>query len=71
MGKKIFKVLSIDGGGIRGLIPAMILEVIEAKVGPVCKTFDLIAGPSTGGIIALGLTRPREPVNDEQRHTAR
>ena len=70
MGKKKFKVLSIDGGGIRGLIPAMILQVIEAKVGPVCKTFDLIAGTSTGGIIALGLTRPREPGSGFPAHRA-
>ena len=51
------KILSIDGGGIRGIIPALILSKIESiKNKPVCELFDLIAGTSTGGIIALGLT---------------
>jgi len=51
------KILSIDGGGIRGIIPAMILEEIEKKTGePAAKLFDLIAGTSTGGLLALGLT---------------
>jgi patatin-like phospholipase/acyl hydrolase len=49
-------VLSIDGGGIRGIIPARILQQIEQQVGrPLCEVFDLVAGTSTGGILALGL----------------
>ncbi len=53
------KVLSIDGGGIRGIIPAMILAEIEARTGgSIAEMFDLIAGTSTGGILALGLTMP-------------
>ena len=52
------KILSIDGGGIRGIIPSMILSDIEKKVGkPVGECFDLIAGTSTGGILALGLSK--------------
>jgi patatin-like phospholipase/acyl hydrolase len=52
------KLLSIDGGGIRGIIPAMILAEIEDKTEKrVAKMFDLIAGTSTGGIISLTLTR--------------
>lgn len=55
-----FRILSIDGGGIRGIIPAMVLAEIERRTGkPVCELFDLIAGTSTGGILALGLTKPR------------
>ena len=55
----MFKVLSIDGGGIRGIIPAMVLAEIEERTGrPVAEKFDLIAGTSTGGILALGLTMP-------------
>lgn len=51
------KVLSIDGGGIRGIIPAVILGEIERLAGkPCCELFDLIVGTSTGGILALGLT---------------
>lgn len=50
------KILSIDGGGIRGAFPAAFLAEIEEKVGsPLYEYFDLIAGTSTGGIIALGL----------------
>ena len=57
----MFKVLSIDGGGIRGVIPALILTEIEKRAKtPISKLFDLIAGTSTGGIIALGLTKPNE-----------
>jgi patatin-like phospholipase/acyl hydrolase len=53
------KVLSIDGGGIRGLIPAMVLAEIERRTSrPTSEVFDLVAGTSTGGILALGLTKP-------------
>ncbi|MDP1832774.1 MAG: patatin-like phospholipase family protein [Geothrix sp.] len=56
-----FRILSIDGGGIRGLIPALVLAELERQTGrPVADCFDLIAGTSTGGILALGLTRPGE-----------
>ncbi len=53
------KVLSIDGGGIRGIIPAMVLAEIERRTGrATSQLFDLVAGTSTGGILALGLTKP-------------
>src|SRR5215208_2707045 len=53
------KVLSIDGGGIRGIIPAMILAEIEGRTGKrTAEVFGLVAGTSTGGILALGLTKP-------------
>lgn len=53
------RVLSIDGGGIRGLIPAVVCEHIEKESGePIHKLFNLIAGTSTGGIIAMGLALP-------------
>jgi len=53
------RVLSIDGGGIKGIIPATVLAYIEERTGrPISNLFDLIAGTSTGGIIALGLTKP-------------
>ncbi len=56
---KLWRILSIDGGGIRGLIPATILSVIEERTGkPIAQLFDIIAGTSTGGILALGLTKP-------------
>ncbi|MBX3238312.1 MAG: patatin-like phospholipase family protein [Chitinophagaceae bacterium] len=63
-GRYRFKILSVDGGGIRGIIPCTILKYIEEKTGNnISSMFDLIAGTSTGGIIALGLTKPKEDIN--------
>jgi patatin-like phospholipase/acyl hydrolase len=57
-----FKILSIDGGGIRGLLPAQFLAQIENSLKEEGKGkwkihnyFDLICGTSTGGIIAIAL----------------
>lgn len=59
------KILSIDGGGIRAIIPCMILAEIEKRTQkPIFSLFDLIAGTSTGGITALGLTKPKLDPND-------
>ncbi|CAI9110129.1 OLC1v1010105C1 [Oldenlandia corymbosa var. corymbosa] len=62
---KFATVLSIDGGGIRGIIPAQILAFLEAKLqeldGPdarIADYFDVIAGTSTGGLIATMLAAP-------------
>ena len=50
------RVLAIDGGGIKGVFPAAFLVELEDQLGePIADYFDLIAGTSTGGIIALGL----------------
>jgi uncharacterized protein len=69
--KKLFKVLAIDGGGIRGIIPAMVLAKIEEIRGePACKIFDLIAGTSTGGIIALGVNVPEAGAAKKPRWSA-
>jgi len=55
--QKSFRILSIDGGGVRGIIPARILQAFEEITAkPISKIFDLIVGTSTGGLIALGLT---------------
>ena len=55
-----YKILAIDGGGIRGIIPAIILTEIEKRTQKqIFSLFDLIAGSSSGGILALGLTKPR------------
>ena len=54
----IFRILSIDGGGIKGIFPAQVLAYLEENCldgGPIGDYFDLITGTSTGGIIALGL----------------
>ncbi len=50
------RVLSIDGGGIKGVFPAAFLAEIERGLPePLWRYFDLIVGTSTGGILALGL----------------
>jgi patatin-like phospholipase/acyl hydrolase len=53
-----FRILAIDGGGICGILPAAVLAELETRFlggGSIAGHFDLIAGTSTGGIIALGL----------------
>ncbi|MFN8397661.1 MAG: patatin-like phospholipase family protein [Bacteroidia bacterium] len=68
-GGKVF-LLSIDGGGIRGIVPAAILTQIEAQTGKrAYQIFDLIGGTSTGGIITIGLTSPN-PMPDGKPFTA-
>jgi patatin-like phospholipase/acyl hydrolase len=65
--KELVKVLSIDGGGIRGIIPALVLAEIEKRTeSAASELFDLVAGTSTGGIIALGVTAPAEQAPGEQ-----
>jgi uncharacterized protein len=50
------RILSIDGGGIMGTFPAAFLATYEEELGrPIGEYFDLIAGTSTGGILAIGL----------------
>jgi patatin-like phospholipase/acyl hydrolase len=50
------RILSIDGGGIKGVFPGSFLATLEQSLGqPIATYFDLIVGTSTGGIIALGL----------------
>lgn len=64
--KRDITILSVDGGGIRGIIPAMVLRELEKRIAlrkenrPLCRCFDLMAGTSTGSIIALGLSAPAE-----------
>ncbi|KAL8117589.1 hypothetical protein AgCh_015463 [Apium graveolens] len=67
---KMVTLLSIDGGGIRGIIPGTILAFLESKLqeldGPsarIADYFDVISGTSTGGLVTTMLTAP----NDENR----
>lgn len=54
---KPFKILSIDGGGIKGLYSSTVLEHLEKKYQGSCSDyFDLLCGTSTGGLIALGIS---------------
>ncbi len=56
MGDEPFSILSIDGGGVRGIFVAAVLDRLERDVGArIADHFDLVVGTSTGGIIALGL----------------
>ncbi|XP_047311593.1 patatin-like protein 2 [Impatiens glandulifera] len=62
---KIVTVLSIDGGGIKGIIPATLLAYLESKLqeldGPsvrIADYFDVVAGTSTGGLVTAMLTVP-------------
>lgn len=57
-----FKILSIDGGGIKGVFPALFLTLLEDELKnrsdgktKIYQHFDLITGTSTGGIIAIAL----------------
>ncbi len=68
-------ILAIDGGGVRGLIPALLLKALDveiaanagtAQVGakPLGRYFDLIAGTSTGALIAVGLSFAKSRQSD-------
>lgn len=51
-----YRILTIDGGGVKGVFPASFLATVEDSIGaPIANYFDLIVGTSTGGIIAIGL----------------
>ena len=50
------RVLSIDGGGLRGVIPLQVIRYIESITGkPIHKIFDVVAGTSTGGLLTCAL----------------
>jgi patatin-like phospholipase/acyl hydrolase len=50
------RILTLDGGGMRGLFEAYVVAALEEAVGePAARVFDLVAGTSSGGIVALGL----------------
>jgi patatin-like phospholipase/acyl hydrolase len=53
--KTMYRILSFDGGGIRGLVTLALLKRLEAQAPSLIRNADLLAGTSTGGIIALGL----------------
>jgi patatin-like phospholipase/acyl hydrolase len=66
MSKKLIRILSIDGGGIRGIVPGKILVALEKKLqvrennpeARIADYFDLVAGTSTGGILTCILLCP-------------
>ncbi|KAH9323737.1 hypothetical protein KI387_018376, partial [Taxus chinensis] len=65
MARRMTTILSIDGGGVRGLIPAQALQFLEAKLqeldgaeARLADYFDIIAGTSTGGLLTAMLASP-------------
>lgn len=70
-------VLSVEGGGTRGIIPLVFLSEAEKEVKeqtkkhiPACEIFDLMAGSSIGGTIVAGLTLPRKDDPTQPMFTA-
>ncbi|WP_029058696.1 patatin-like phospholipase family protein [Stappia stellulata] len=65
MARRKHFILAIDGGGIRGLIPLRILETLEARLrtlgksAPLHRYVDLVAGASTGALVAAGIAAPK------------
>jgi uncharacterized protein len=55
-----YRILSLDGGGIRGVLTTTLLDRLELACPGFLAKVDLIAGTSTGGLIALGLAREIE-----------
>jgi uncharacterized protein len=58
-----FRILSIDGGGVRGLLVAVLLQQLDERAPGWRDRADLLAGTSTGGIIALGLAKGLTPTD--------
>jgi patatin-like phospholipase/acyl hydrolase len=66
-----YNILSIDGGGIRGVIPAIWLMLLEHKIKkPISSIFHVVAGTSTGAIIGAGLTTPSLDSPSKPRYQA-
>ncbi len=61
-----YRILSIDGGGIRGILAAVILERLSAVRPNFLAQFDLFAGTSTGGLLALGFASGLTPTEARQ-----
>ena len=62
----VVKILAIDGGGARGIIPAVFIAEIERRCGrPAHEIFDVVAGTSTGAFISLLITHAQRPYTGE------
>jgi patatin-like phospholipase/acyl hydrolase len=67
-----FRILTIDGGGGRGMIPAVILEEVERRSGRrISSMFHRMCGTSTGAVLACGLAAPEEAGSSTPRFRAR
>jgi patatin-like phospholipase/acyl hydrolase len=72
-----FSILSIDGGGIRGIMSAMIIAELEKKAkarnslyGNAASLFDTMGGTSTGGILVAGLSLPEYEGSNKPKYSA-
>src|ERR1700759_2639717 len=78
MGRTI-KILSIDGGGIRGILPATFLSILEERLQEItgnvnlrlAQCFDMLAGTSTGGLLSCMYLTPDEDAPSASKYTAR
>jgi patatin-like phospholipase/acyl hydrolase len=72
-GKDIVNILSIDGGGVRGIIPCIFLNHLRKELDNIGNTtpfynlFDIVSGTSTGSLISLMLVKPPKEYSDEDR----
>jgi patatin-like phospholipase/acyl hydrolase len=64
------RILAIDGGGIRGVYSAVLLDRLRQEVPRLLEDCGLFAGTSTGGILALGLASGRSPAQMAQLYQA-
>ena len=72
-----FSILSIDGGGIRGIMSALIVAELERKakarnpsIGSAASLFDTMGGTSTGGILVAGLSLPEFEGSNKPKYSA-
>ena len=73
MTKRYFKIISIDGGGIRGYVPLTLIQYIQSRTRrPIHDSFELFAGTSTGAIIcsALTLSDTSSIISNRRKYTA-
>lgn len=76
--RKLTRILSVDGGGIRGIIPGQILVILEEKLkqatsnedARIADYFDFIAGTSTGGILTCAYLCPDQEDPGRPKYTA-
>jgi len=56
----LLQVLTLDGGGVRGIIEVLVLEAIQKAAGKsISECFDWVGGTSTGGLLALSIMQGR------------
>ena len=68
---KTVRILSLDGGGVRGIAEARFLEHLETQLNmPISSTFHLVGGTSAGGILATFITTPDEPGSEHPKYAA-